>query len=106
MQTVKRDDVVKNTGRVPRMAPMGSGCATWPARVLTRILLVEDDRRTHQIMQKILIHEGCNVISALTQAAGLDRLDKDLDCVILDLSLPDGDGEVILRKIRSERLAV
>jgi DNA-binding response OmpR family regulator len=69
-------------------------------------LLVEDDGRSHQLLRRILTHAGCDVISAMTQAGGLDRIGMGLDCVILDLRLPDGDGEAILRKIRSEQLAV
>jgi DNA-binding response OmpR family regulator len=73
---------------------------------LPRVLLVEDDCRSHQLLRKILMHAGCDVISAMTQAGGLDRVGGGLDCVILDLRLPDGDGEAILQKIRSEHLAV
>jgi DNA-binding response OmpR family regulator len=67
------------------------------------VLLVEDDRRAHCLLRQILVEFGCEVISAMTQAAGLARIEDDLDCVILDLRLPDGDGETILRKIRATR---
>jgi DNA-binding response OmpR family regulator len=88
------------------MVSAGRGCATWRTRIGPRVLLVEDDGRSHQLLRKILVHVGCDVVSAMTQAGGLAWLGSDLDCVILDLRLPDGDGEVILRKIRAERLAI
>jgi DNA-binding response OmpR family regulator len=86
------------------MVPTECGFAPLPLRVLPRVLLVEDDCRSHQLLRTILLHEGCDVISAMTQAGGLDRVGGGLDCVILDLRLPDGDGEAILKKIRSEHL--
>jgi DNA-binding response OmpR family regulator len=39
----------------------------------------------------------------MTLAAGSALLDQSPDCVILDLMLPDGEGEAILRTIRAER---
>jgi DNA-binding response OmpR family regulator len=88
------------------MVPRESGFVSLSAPALPRVLLVEDDGRSHELLRKILVHAGCDVISAMTQAGGLDRIGGGLDCVILDLRLPDGDGEAILRKIRAERLMV
>jgi DNA-binding response OmpR family regulator len=70
------------------------------------VLLVEDDRRAHQLLHQVLVNVGYEVISALTQASGLAGLGRALDCVILDLELPDGSGEAILRRIRGEQLPV
>jgi CheY-like chemotaxis protein len=70
------------------------------------VLLVEDDRRAHQLLHQVLVNVGCEVISAMTLASGLAGLGRGLDCVILDLQLPDGPGEAILRRIRGERLPV
>lgn len=85
------------------MVPVSNRCAVVRGGEWPRVLLVEDDRRSHQLLLQILVQAGCEVVSAMTQAGGLDGLDDDLDCVLLDLHLPDGDGEAILRKIRSER---
>jgi CheY-like chemotaxis protein len=76
------------------------------ARNGRRVLLVEDDRRAHQLLLQVLVNVGCEVISALTQASGLAGLGRGMDCVILDLQLPDGSGEAILRRIRCERIPV
>src|SRR5439155_23701340 len=92
------------------MVPMQSACAPLrtPVGYGPRVLLVEDDHRSHELLRQILVHVGCNVISARTQAAGLDWIERchGLDCAILDLRLPDGDGAAILWRIRSQRLAV
>lgn len=73
-------------------------------RVRPRLLLVEDDLRTHSALAKILGKLGWEVQSAMTVAAGLALLELNPDAVILDLMLPDGDGLAVLRKIRSESL--
>jgi len=88
------------------MVPMSIGCALLRRRNVPRVLLVEDDRRAHQLLQQVLVDVGCEVLSAMTQASGLAGLGRALDCVILDLQLPDGSGEAILQRIRAERLAV
>jgi DNA-binding response OmpR family regulator len=88
------------------MVPMRGGGARKRAPIPSRVLLVEDDRQSHQLLKLILSRAGCEVISAMTQAGGLDCIGGGLDCVILDLRLPDGEGETILRKIRVEQLAV
>jgi two-component system, OmpR family, KDP operon response regulator KdpE len=88
------------------MVPVTNRRVRLRAPVLPRVLLVEDDRRGHQLLRQILIRVGWEVISATTLAGGLARIGCGLDCVLLDLGLPDGGGEAILEKIRSARLAV
>jgi CheY-like chemotaxis protein len=70
------------------------------------MLLVEDHIPTRDVLRRALAHRGWEVSEATTIAEGLARLDLDrpFDCVLLDLMLPDGDGEVILRKVRTEGL--
>ena len=73
---------------------------------VARVLLIEDDVSSHNVLRKLLIRLGCEVASATTVAEGLDLLAREPDCVVLDLMLPDGEGETILRKIRAERLPI
>ena len=54
-------------------------------------------------LRKIFTRKGWDVISAMTVAGGLALLDPPPDCVILDLMLPDGGGEAILRRVRDEK---
>jgi DNA-binding response OmpR family regulator len=67
-----------------------------------RLLLVEDDWRTHNALRKILGKLGWDVQSAMTVSGGLALLDQNPDAMILDLMLPDGDGLVVLQKARAE----
>ena len=67
-----------------------------------RLVLVEDDWRTHNALRKILVRRGWDVQSAMTVSVGLALLEQNPDAVILDLMLPDGDGLAVLQKVRSE----
>lgn len=63
-----------------------------------RILLVEDDRRVAAALSSALIRRGYDVEHAPTVAAALSAAPCDL--VLLDLSLPDGDGLDVCRALR------
>jgi CheY-like chemotaxis protein len=70
------------------------------------MLVVEDHPPTRNAIRRAFAQRGWDVTEATTIAEGLDRLDLDqpFDCVVVDLMLPDGDGEVIMRKVRTEGL--
>ncbi len=84
------------------------GCAPWRNLPTPRLLLIEDDLRTRRTFRTLLRGAGCDVVSTSTIAGGLWCLDQchEFDFIILDLSLPDGDGETILRSIRDRHLDV
>ena len=69
------------------------------------VLIVEDDAWTRHALSRIFRHQGWKVKTASTVAEGLDLVGLKPECVILDLSLPDGSGAAILRKIRDEGLS-
>src|SRR4051794_29526672 len=68
------------------------------------LLVVEDDPTTRKALGKYFRLIGWEVRLASTVAEGLAQLDPPPDCVILDLMLPDQGGDVVLRKIREDRL--
>ena len=68
------------------------------------LLLVEDHQATRDVLRRILALCGWEILEAATIAEGLARLDPPPDCIVLDLDLPDGPGEVLLRKVRVERI--
>ena len=66
-----------------------------------RILIVEDERKLIDILQRSLRSEGYAVDGVLSAAAGLDYARTyHYDLVIIDLQLPDGTGTSLLRQIR------
>ncbi|MEO6809838.1 MAG: response regulator [Isosphaeraceae bacterium] len=69
-----------------------------------RLLLVEDHPATRNVLRRLLTMRGWDVLEATTIAEGLARLDPPPECLVLDLMLPDGDGETILRKVRDDCL--
>jgi DNA-binding response OmpR family regulator len=64
-----------------------------------RILLVEDDRRVSAVMISMLQRRGYEVEHAATATAALEAAPCDL--VLLDLTLPDGDGVEVCRVLRA-----
>ncbi|WP_329109918.1 response regulator transcription factor [Micromonospora sp. NBC_01699] len=63
-----------------------------------RILLVEDDSRVAAAMASALTRRGFDIEQAATAAAALAAAPCDL--VLLDLTLPDGDGVEVCRTLR------
>jgi DNA-binding response OmpR family regulator len=64
-----------------------------------RILLVEDDLRVASVMKSMLVRRGYQVEHAATAKAAVEAAPCDL--VLLDLSLPDGDGIDVCRALRT-----
>lgn len=71
-----------------------------------RILIVEDHEPSRSILQRIfaLTLDGWDVVEAGTIGEGLGQLDPPPECIVLDLQLPDGRGESILRRVREGHL--
>src|SRR4051794_18665125 len=65
-----------------------------------RVLVVEDDTSSQRAWEIVFGRRGWEVQVAGTVAEGLKMLEQAPDYVILDLRLPDGSGESILRRIR------
>ncbi len=65
------------------------------------ILLVEDDRSLNQGIELALQEEGTVFHSAFSLAQARNIWQKgNIDLVLLDINLPDGDGRDLLRDIR------
>lgn len=74
-----------------------------------RVLLVEDDRELRATLRAALVVEGYEVLTAASLSEGLALVAHaarpgdawpGLDLVLLDLGLPDGDGETLLQTLR------
>src|SRR5215469_11311867 len=65
------------------------------------ILLIDDDVELCSSLSRLLAMEGFNVTSAHEAGSGVRRaLQERYELIILDVMLPDGDGRVVLRKLR------
>ena len=66
-----------------------------------RILIVEDEKRLVDILQRTLRAEGYIVDGVNSAADGLDYIKAyHYDLVIIDLQLPDGTGTTLLKRLR------
>ena len=66
-----------------------------------RILIVEDEKKLIDILQRSLRAEGYTVDGVLTAADGLEYIKTyHYDLVIMDLQLPDGTGTSLLKRVR------
>jgi two-component system, OmpR family, response regulator QseB len=67
------------------------------------ILLIEDDLAIGRALQSVLQDDGHGVVWIRLASEGLQRMgDAAFDAVLLDLSLPDGDGLDLLRQARAK----
>jgi len=67
------------------------------------ILIIDDDEMIRTDMAQYLKNEGYKVSAAGTGQKGLSVLGKEeIDLVLLDLNLPDGDGLSIEQQVREE----
>ena len=65
------------------------------------ILIVEDDLTTRDYLRDILTDKGYSVYSAASGTKAISLLEKTQpDLILLDLVLPDIEGESILKKIK------
>jgi PAS domain S-box-containing protein len=96
--------------RIPRISPvaMTSGAAA-PARRIPRrpkrVLIVDDDRDTRQILRMSLEMDGFEVMEAATGREGVRQAKEHLpDAITLDMIMPDGDGRWVLSELQGNPL--
>lgn len=71
---------------------------------MEKILLIEDDRDLNIGLTYDLETEGYLVYSARSLSRGMMLLDEqDIDLILLDGNLPDGDGFAFCRAVKQER---
>jgi len=69
-----------------------------------RILIIEDDEYSREAVEHLLKAEGCETRSAAGGVSGYCEARRfPPDVIVLDLNLPDIDGQRVLRKLRANR---
>jgi len=67
-----------------------------------KILIVEDDFDLLWMLKKLLTTLGYPILTAVTGAQGIEVFSRnifDIGVIVMDLSLPDQDGEIIVQEI-------
>jgi len=66
-----------------------------------KVLIVDDEADTRELIHKLLQSEGFEVITASTGAEGIQRVEEDHpEVVLIDIRLPGIDGNEALRRMR------
>ncbi|ANH80815.1 sigma-54-dependent Fis family transcriptional regulator [Niabella ginsenosidivorans] len=69
-----------------------------------KVLIIDDEEKLRLLLSRIITLEGFEVLQAGDCRSGLKHLEKtDIDVVLCDVKLPDGNGVDLVKKIKSER---
>ena len=67
-----------------------------------KILLVEDDTALRGALEELLCREGYEAIKAANVSSARSAMNAEVDLIMLDVGLPDGDGVSLCRQWRDE----
>jgi len=71
---------------------------------MSKILIVEDDKNILKNLSIILKAEGFTVVAKENQKSALEVIDNGMfDLILLDLTLPDGNGYAICGKVKNNQ---
>lgn len=74
--------------------------------VTMKILLVEDDTPLRNALEELLCREGYRVVKAHNAFDSRKLFSADVDLIMLDVGLPDGDGVALCQQWRKEGVDV
>ncbi|MFD2743746.1 MULTISPECIES: response regulator [Sphingobacterium] len=69
-----------------------------------KVLLVEDQEVMSDFIKNAFAEQNINIIQAFTKKSALDKLqtEENIDCIILDINLPDSSGLGLLEQIKKD----
>jgi len=67
-----------------------------------KILIIDDEEKLRALMARVIALEGFDVIQAGDCKTGLKKLDQDIDLVLCDVKLPDGNGVEMVEQIKAK----
>lgn len=71
--------------------------------MVNTILIVDDEEKLRSLLSRIIRLEGFEIQEAETAKAALKKLElKDIDVVLCDVKLPDGDGVDLVKTIKEK----
>ncbi|HWP45264.1 MAG TPA: ATP-binding protein, partial [Blastocatellia bacterium] len=67
-----------------------------------RVLVVDDDLETLEMLNVMLSHNGIDVLTSASAAEAIDILQqRSPDVLVSDIAMPDEDGNAFIKKVRS-----
>ena len=67
-----------------------------------KILVVDDDQDTRDLLEWVLRRVGAEVVAAPSAKAAMEALEKDQPHILVsDIAMPDEDGLSLMRRIRA-----
>src|SRR5579883_3282637 len=74
---------------------------------MARVLIIDDDKATRDLVARILLRAGHQVTQAGNGREGLERLSlSDPEIVVTDVFMPDKDGVETIIALKKERPTV
>ena len=69
-------------------------------KTMTTILLVEDDAVLREGLKELFVRDGYQVITAGSVREAKANLTEEVQAMVMDVGLPDGDGVSLCREWR------
>lgn len=96
----KQVDVISDVLRT--VAPLQASAALQEAMRSSRILVIDDNAASRDVLERRLTREGRKVTAAASGAAALDlAAAHEFDLILLDLIMPEMSGYEVLRRLKA-----
>ena len=95
------------TRRAKRRPPLRATAADVPRLDGVRVLIVDDDRESCEMMLEVLREYGASIRAALSAGAAIDALPEFApDLVLTDIAMPARDGYAVMSAVRALETAL